>query len=115
MPCVSLDVGFKGCRFSCPGDAADVLRSPGMMCFTIFIEHSQTITDSEKTPEWTHWLKDGRPCTDLWPDTSAYPPEELFRVPDVSTKTNDPVFLFSSRNPATIRRCENWMQCEPVP
>ena len=51
----------------------------------------------------------GRPNTDLWPDTSDYDPDELYPAPGLATTAGDPVHLFSSRHPKTVRRHFHWM------
>lgn len=58
---------------------------------------------------WLHWIDHpipdgGRPNIDIWPDVSAYSPSELFPVPGLTTKTGEPVFVFSSRNAKTVQR-----------
>ena len=95
MAKVMQDGGFKAflniccfSRFTCPGDGDPV--GPG--------HHG-----------WLHWFNHpipdgGRPNIDLWPDVSSYSPSELFPVPGLTTKTGDPVFLFSSRNAKTVQR-----------
>ncbi|KAG1741350.1 hypothetical protein EDB19DRAFT_2024687 [Suillus lakei] len=45
----------------------------------------------------------GRPNTDLWPDVSEYSPSELFPAPDLKNVDGEPIFLFSSRHPKTVR------------
>ena len=58
---------------------------------------------------WLHWFNHpipdgGRPNTDVWPDVSSYSPSELFPAPGLKTKSGEQTFLFSSRNPQTVRR-----------
>lgn len=58
---------------------------------------------------WLHWFNypipdGGRPNTDVWPDVSSYSPSELFPAPGLKTKSGEQTFLFSSRNPQTVRR-----------
>lgn len=68
---------------------------------------------------WLHWCNaplpsGGRPNTDLWPDTSAYDPAELFPVPGLTLPSGAPAHLFSSRHPATVRRHFHWMALHGV-
>ncbi|KAH7908785.1 hypothetical protein BJ138DRAFT_1174013 [Hygrophoropsis aurantiaca] len=85
-------VGYQG-WFTCAGDGEPV--GPG--------HHG-----------WLHWFNypvsdGGRPNTDLWPDLSEYSPSELYPAPGLKYANGDPVFLFSSRHPKTVRRHFNWM------
>ena len=68
---------------------------------------------------WLHWFNSpipngGRPNVDLWPDTSEYDPSELYPAPGLTTRSGDPVHLFSSRNPKTVRRHFHWMALHGV-
>ncbi|KAF7292859.1 hypothetical protein MIND_01184900 [Mycena indigotica] len=65
---------------------------------------------------WLHWVSEpinqpfnGRPNTDLWPDTSAYDPSELYPVEGLFHKERKPAKVFSSRDPRTVRRHFRWM------
>ncbi|KAJ7088363.1 hypothetical protein B0H15DRAFT_981954 [Mycena belliarum] len=63
---------------------------------------------------WLHWLNEplpanGRPNTDLWPDTSAYEPSELYPVEGLALRDGSPANVFSSRDPRTVRRHFHWM------
>ncbi|KAJ7159546.1 hypothetical protein C8R46DRAFT_906556 [Mycena filopes] len=63
---------------------------------------------------WLHWLNQplaakGRPNTDLWPDTSAYEPSELYTVDGLTHRDGSPAKVFSSRDPRTVRRHFHWM------
>ncbi|KAJ6509668.1 hypothetical protein DFH09DRAFT_1374678 [Mycena vulgaris] len=65
---------------------------------------------------WLHWLNqplppphNGRPNTDLWPDTSAYDPSELYPVEGLTHRDGSPAKVFSSRDPRTVRRHFHWM------
>ncbi|KAJ6569215.1 hypothetical protein B0H19DRAFT_1256870 [Mycena capillaripes] len=63
---------------------------------------------------WLHWLNqpipaNGRPNTDLWPDTSAYDPSELYTVEGLKHRDGAPAKVFSSRDPRTVRRHFHWM------
>ncbi|KAJ7139108.1 hypothetical protein C8R44DRAFT_727214 [Mycena epipterygia] len=65
---------------------------------------------------WLHWLNqplpplsNGRPNTDLWPDTSAYDASELYPVEGLTHRDGSPAKVFSSRDPRTVRRHFHWM------
>ncbi|KAJ7744148.1 hypothetical protein B0H16DRAFT_1463368 [Mycena metata] len=63
---------------------------------------------------WLHWLNqplaaNGRPNTDLWPDTSAYDPSELYSIEGLTHHDGAPAKVFSSRDPRTVRRHFHWM------
>ncbi|KAJ7474213.1 hypothetical protein FB451DRAFT_1133590 [Mycena latifolia] len=65
---------------------------------------------------WLHWLNqpllppaNGRPNTDLWPDTSAYDATELYPVEGLAHRDGSPAKVFSSRDPRTVRRHFHWM------
>ncbi|KAJ6613961.1 hypothetical protein B0H10DRAFT_2046865 [Mycena sp. CBHHK59/15] len=65
---------------------------------------------------WLHWLNqplpppaNGRPNTDLWPDTSAYDPSELYPVAGLTHRDGTPAKVFSSRDARTVRRHFRWM------
>ncbi|KAJ7160675.1 hypothetical protein C8R43DRAFT_342963 [Mycena crocata] len=65
---------------------------------------------------WLHWINqplpppaNGRPNTDLWPDTSAYEPSELYPVDGLALRDGTPAKLFSSRDPRTVGRHFRWM------
>ncbi|KAF7297924.1 hypothetical protein HMN09_01013200 [Mycena chlorophos] len=63
---------------------------------------------------WLHWVnqplpQNGRPNTDLWPDTSAYDASELYAVEGLAHKDGSPAKVFSSRDPRTVRRHWRWM------
>ncbi|KAJ7323657.1 hypothetical protein DFH08DRAFT_969205 [Mycena albidolilacea] len=65
---------------------------------------------------WLHWIDqpltapaNGRPNTDLWPDTSAYDPSELYPVPGLAHKDGAPARVFSSRDARTVNRHFRWM------
>ncbi|KAJ6456219.1 hypothetical protein C8R47DRAFT_1249018 [Mycena vitilis] len=63
---------------------------------------------------WLHWIDQplphgGHPNTDLWPDTSAYTPAELYPVPGLTHRSGAPAQLFSSRDARTVRRHFRWM------
>ncbi|KAJ7058684.1 hypothetical protein C8F01DRAFT_1059402, partial [Mycena amicta] len=65
---------------------------------------------------WLHWLSEplaapfnGRPNTDLWPDTSAYEASELYPIEGLTHKDGKPAQVFSSRDPRTVRRHFRWM------
>ncbi|KAJ7038682.1 hypothetical protein C8F04DRAFT_997603, partial [Mycena alexandri] len=63
---------------------------------------------------WLHWLNqplaaNGRPNTDLWPDTSAYEPSELYAIEGLAHRDGSPAKVFSSRDPRTVRRHFHWM------
>ncbi|KAK7056928.1 hypothetical protein VNI00_002646 [Paramarasmius palmivorus] len=79
-------VGYQG-WFACPGDG-DPITETG----------------------WSHWFNaSGQPTTDLWPDVSHYPPCELYPATTLKLKSGEHPQLFSSRNPATVRRHFHWM------
>jgi hypothetical protein len=85
-------VGYQG-WFTCPGDGAPL---------------------DPHHHGWLHWLTQpipagGRPNTDLWPDTSAYEPSELFPVPGLEMQDGSVPVVFSSRNAKTVRRHFRWM------
>ncbi|KAJ7660826.1 hypothetical protein DFH06DRAFT_1400198 [Mycena polygramma] len=63
---------------------------------------------------WLHWIDQplphgGRPNTDLWPDTSAYAPSELYPVAGLTHRSGAPAQVFSSRDARTVRRHFRWM------
>ncbi|KAJ7250161.1 hypothetical protein B0H12DRAFT_1121001 [Mycena haematopus] len=63
---------------------------------------------------WLHWVHEpipngGRPNTDLWPDTSAYEPSELYEVAGLAHRDGTPAKVFSSRDLRTVRRHFRWM------
>ncbi|KAF8213661.1 hypothetical protein K438DRAFT_1957026 [Mycena galopus ATCC 62051] len=63
---------------------------------------------------WLHWINqplaaNGRPNTDLWPDTSAYDPSELYTIEGLAHRDGSPAKVFSSRDPRTVRRHFRWM------
>ncbi|KAJ7461378.1 hypothetical protein B0H11DRAFT_1872096 [Mycena galericulata] len=65
---------------------------------------------------WLHWVNEpipppfnGRPNTDLWPDTSEYDPSELYEVAGLAHRDGSPAHVFSSRDPRTVRRHFHWM------
>ncbi|KAF7323651.1 hypothetical protein MKEN_00585800 [Mycena kentingensis (nom. inval.)] len=65
---------------------------------------------------WLHWVNEpitppfnGRPNTDLWPDTSAYDPSELYEVAGLTHKDGSAAKVFSSRDPRTVGRHFRWM------
>ncbi|KAJ7223466.1 hypothetical protein GGX14DRAFT_658206 [Mycena pura] len=65
---------------------------------------------------WLHWVNEpipppsnGRPNTDLWPDTSAYDPSELYEIAGLAHRDGSPAKVFSSRDPRTVRRHFRWM------
>ncbi|KAF8337690.1 hypothetical protein F5887DRAFT_1063051 [Amanita rubescens] len=85
-------VGYQG-WFTCPGDGERI--GPG--------HHG-----------WLHWFNfpipdGGHPNPDLWPDVSSYSPSELFPAPGLKFENGEQPFLFSSRNPKTVRRHFHWM------
>ncbi|KAJ7622871.1 hypothetical protein B0H17DRAFT_1219148 [Mycena rosella] len=49
------------------------------------------------------------PEHDLWPDTSAYDPSELYPVEGLTLRDGSPAKVFSSRDPRTVRRHFHWM------
>ncbi|KAJ7825778.1 hypothetical protein B0H14DRAFT_3468293 [Mycena olivaceomarginata] len=64
---------------------------------------------------WLHWIDqpltapaNGRPNTDLWPDTSAYDPSELY-PPGARAQDGAPARVFSSRDARTVNRHFRWM------
>jgi hypothetical protein len=77
-------------------------------------------TDTDAMPAghhgWLHWINqplpapsNGRPNTDLWPDTSAYDPSELYPIEGLTHKDGGAAKVFSSRDPRTVRRHFHWM------
>lgn len=68
---------------------------------------------------WLHWTdglisQGGRPNVDYWPDISEYSPSELFPVPGLHMADGGPAFVFSSRQPNTVRRHFHWMALSGV-
>src|SRR5579885_346721 len=62
---------------------------------------------------WTHWSR-GIPApetltVDLYPDLRELDPDERCEVPGM-TIGKKPAYLFSSRNPKTVRRHFRWME-----
>ncbi|KXN86667.1 Mitogen-activated protein kinase kinase kinase ANP1 [Leucoagaricus sp. SymC.cos] len=59
---------------------------------------------------WLQWFdREGQPQFDIVPDVSLYSPSELYPAPGLATGTNQPTFLFSSRNDMTVQRHFHWM------
>jgi len=58
---------------------------------------------------WVHWSAGGAPTVDMLPDVTELPPSELCRTP-LTAPGNRPVYVFSSRNPATVDRHFAWME-----
>jgi hypothetical protein len=50
----------------------------------------------------------GRPNTDLWPDTSAYDPTELYPILGLAHKDGVPARVFSSRDARTVNQLFPW-------
>jgi len=64
---------------------------------------------------WVHWCRDGVmiPASftvDMWPDLTAFGPNEVFRAGDVMTRSGKPAHLFSSTTQETVRRHFQWMR-----
>jgi hypothetical protein len=61
---------------------------------------------------WIHWgdITQGHFTTDMWPDTSAYPAEDLDKADDVKTLSGKPGYLFSSAWPEVVRVQFSWMR-----
>ena len=61
---------------------------------------------------WIHWgsIDQGLFTTDMWPDTSAYPPEALDKADDVKTLSGKTGYLFSSAWPEVVQTHFAWMR-----
>jgi hypothetical protein len=61
---------------------------------------------------WVHWgnIAKGEFSVDMWPDTSAYPPETLDKAADVKTLSGKTAYLFSSAWPHSTRLHFSWMR-----
>ncbi|BCU78580.1 PA14 domain-containing protein [Luteolibacter sp. LG18] len=61
---------------------------------------------------WVHWgnIQDGLFTTDMWPDTSQYPPSALEKAADVKLKSGKQAYLFSSAWPGVVDTHFRWMR-----
>jgi hypothetical protein len=65
---------------------------------------------------WIHWSGDSQriaPETltfEMWPDMTDYPAKERFAAPGFTNAAGAPAYLFSSAQPATVRRHFEWMR-----
>lgn len=61
---------------------------------------------------WIHWgnMQRGDFSIDMWPDTSAYPPEALEKAANVKTLSGKTAYLFSSASPHVVRQHFAWMR-----
>jgi hypothetical protein len=65
---------------------------------------------------WIHWSRDGRrlvPETltfEMWPDLTEFGDKERYAAPGFSDADGKPAQLFSSDDPATVRRHFAWMR-----
>jgi hypothetical protein len=68
---------------------------------------------SDGSGRWTHWSRGvPTPATltvDLYPDVTELDPDERCEIPGMTIAGN-PAYLFSSRNPKTVRRHFRWMK-----
>jgi len=58
---------------------------------------------------WNHWFDGHTPTIDMLPDVSELSPEERCDT-GLFTADHKPIFVFSSRDPATVRRHFAWMR-----